>query len=1107
MKRNTFNQHIAQASWRDLFITEMGWNRPQGQEALPTITIDETDYDFTVVAQRNGFQILSCIVANIPNMSTCRKIDLKLRRQANDYIAIYSIPQTEHHLWACPLKQNEKRDMVIVEYATAVQADFLFSKMDAITFDINDATTIIDVRQRVSQAFAVNSEKITHEFYKSFRKQHKDFASFITGINDNVPLYDNKKQELNRDKLWYASVMLNRLMFCYFIQKKGFLNGDVDYLNHKLQQVQEENGRDQFFTSFYRIFLISLFHDGLNAPHHTPEWEHRFGRIPYLNGGMFDLHTLEQKYDNIDIADEAFSSLFEFFDTWQWHLDTRITATGKDINPDVLGYIFEQYINDRSAMGAYYTKEDITEYISKNCILPWVFDHVAESSSRDSFRPNGEIWSKLKVSGDRYIYDAVKQGYATDWRDKIPEDIACGLDTSTPNLLERRKEWNRPTPKSFALPTEIWRETVERLQRCDTLIGKITSGEICHINDFITYNLDIRSFTYDLLAHTSDHKLVANFYHALQQVTILDPTCGSGAFLFAALGILEPLYEVCILRMQEWNEQNPHLFKKELEEITRKYRSNIQYFIYKSIILRNLYGVDIMVEATEIAKLRLFLKMVAVVDVDRHADNMGLDPLPDIDFNIRCGNTLVGYATERQLENDLTGGDIFAVQEFRDKIEERLKIVSAAYEIFRQVQLTGDDDRSEYVKAKQDLRAELANLNDLLSHHMFAARGGKDYNEYLSTHQPFHWLAEFYNIIHDNGGFDVVIGNPPYVEYTKKDPKTQKAVCDYYKIRGYVTESCGNLYAFVIERSKVLTKIHSKLGLIIPSASICTPRMDRLLKLISRNSFVWISVWDERPSKLFDGVDQQLSIHIISRKEIPNNVAYITPMTHWAKIQRDFIFKKISYQQYPIEKRYAEVIAKIGNMKELLLLSKIGKESIAITQLPKGTTYTPIYYKNAGGRYWKLIKSFPTFYSSQKSDKTSTEKELLIPQNWVPAIVTIITSSLFYWYWRVVSNCRHLTNRELENFPIKVGLFENIQIRMLFKEYEADLRKNKQRTSTNNKNSGNITQDFYYVKLSKPIIDEIDKVLAKHYGFTEEELDFIINYDIKYRMGDELNNN
>ena len=241
--------------------------------------------------------------------------------------------------------------------------------------------------------------------------------------------------------------------------------------------------------------------------------------------------------------------------------------------------------------------------------------------------------------------------------------------------MERRSVWNTKTIEKFALPTEIWRETIERLQRCESILNKIQNGEITHINDFITYNLDIRSFVYDLLHNTDDHLFVLHFYKALQNVTILDPTCGSGAFLFAAMNILEPLYEVCIERMQEFNVQNPLWFKAELEEISNKYRSNIQYFIFKSIILRNLYGVDIMVEATEIAKLRLFLKMVAVVEVDKRADNLGLDPLPDIDFNIRCGNTLVGYATEEELNNDLTWGDMFANAEFKEKVESEMRLV------------------------------------------------------------------------------------------------------------------------------------------------------------------------------------------------------------------------------------------------------------------------------------------------------------------------------------------------------------------------------------------------------------------------------------------------
>ena len=87
---------------------------------------------------------------------------------------------------------------------------------------------------------------------------------------------------------------------------------------------------------------------------------------------------------------------------------------------------------------------------------------------------------------------------------------------------------------------------------------------------------------------------------------------------------------------------------------------------------------------------------------------------------------------------------------------------------------------------------------------------------------------------------------------------------------------------------------------------------------------------------------------------------------------------------------------------------------------------------------------------------------------------------------------------------IKIDFKDN-EIIILADKFEQSLKKTKRRVTTTSRATGQIEQDFYSVKLSKPIIDEIDKLLARHYGFTEEELDFIINYDIKYRMGDELN--
>src|SRR5205807_5271395 len=183
---------------------------------------------------------------------------------------------------------------------------------------------------------------------------------------------------------------------------------------------------------------------------------------------------------------------------------------------------------------------------------------------------------------------------------------------------------------------------------------KLAAGEVRDINELITLNIDIRQFAQDVIENCEDPELLRAFWHAIEKVTVLDPTCGSGAFLFAALNILEPLYEACLDRMEAFVGDLDRSGEKHRPEKFSDFRKvlghvaahpNRRYFIFKSIILNNLFGVDIMEEAVEICKLRLFLKLAAQVGPDTATDNLGIEPLPDIDFNINAGNTLVGFAT------------------------------------------------------------------------------------------------------------------------------------------------------------------------------------------------------------------------------------------------------------------------------------------------------------------------------------------------------------------------------------------------------------------------------------------------------------------------------
>lgn len=1095
MNKRIFQQLLLDGDFKELFISELGWNKWKVRAELLPISIDGTDYLFRTVADRNGLQIVVTEVDELPKASLIRRIDAQLRKQAQDYIAIYVLCNKHgHHQWVIPVKNVDKRDLVSIEYESPEKTDFLFSKMQDLEFDPAERTTIVDVKAAVHRAFSVNSEKITKDFYAGFRKEHKAFAKFIRGIDDELSEKDN------RNKQWYASVMLNRLMFCYFIQKKGFLNSNVNYLRDKLDWCRKERGENRFFSTFYRGFLTRLFSDGLNKPTHDWEFQQQFGRIPYLNGGMFDSHKIEREYAEIDIADEAFISLFSFFDKWQWHLDTRVTASGRDINPNVLGYIFEQYINDRAQMGAYYTKEDITEYIGRNTILPFLFDRVSKASKsmEKLFASDGWIWYQLQQSGDRYIFDAVKQGYTPDWRERIPENIAIGLDTTNPELLERRKDWNTKTPEPFALPTEIWRETIERLQRCEDILDKVRKGDITSINDFITYNLDIRQFLVDLInADDAPQSFIYNFYDALRSVTILDPTCGSGAFLFAAMNILEPLYYDCITRLEDIERKSPDT-QKALDEIKSKYRSNIHYFIYKSIILRNLYGVDIMAEATEIAKLRLFLKMVAVVDVQPLADNLGLDPLPDIDFNIRCGNTLVGYANAESIVKD-HNGDMFAIHDFEENVAAEMDKVARTFKLFKHLQLTQESEHhKEFIAAKHQLRDLLTSLNDTLNHHLHnAIASGIPYEEWLNSHQPFNWVAEFYDIIHGNGGFDVIIGNPPYVEYSK--------VRNEYQVTGIKCIDSGNLYAYVIERTLSFSHRGTRNGMIIQMSAFCTPRMASFQKMYFENAkFSSIAFFDDRPGKLFENLQHIRVVIPIIEVGMPTSLTATTGYAKFYSHCRNILFQNISYYLSQSSRKAFSVL-KIRTAIENSIAEKVWNMSKTIQYFESSSRNNNyVYYGYGYGYFGKILNKKSYFWGENVKESTGDKYYFINDEYDRDVFVGLLNSSLFYWFYINFSDGHNFTKTVIGAMPFEYGSCQRIKraVEILM----TDLEQCKGRKICNYKSTGRVEYDEYYPKLSKRYIDEIDKVLAKHYGFTDEELDFIINYDIKYRMGDELNN-
>ncbi len=1137
MNKEQFTEFIKSFDFKNLFIN-LGWDN--FNNILP-IAVDDMPFELKGMVEKRGFVIMLCSSAykgEIPLSNIRKKIERQICKYHQEHLIIYTDDAKTKQIWQYVVQEKDKPKRVReIPYNTNQDPESLYQRARGILFtlDEEEKITLVDVTNKFKDSFGKNTEKVTKKFYTEFKKHHTVFLDFIEGIDDVLANIDNK------NKQWYASLMLNRLMFCYFIQKRGYLDNNLNYLQDKLKNVKQKAGKNQFY-SFYREFLLQLFHQGLGQSEKFRKLTVELGKIPYLNGGLFDVHELEKQFPEINIKDNAFKKIFNFFDQWNWHLDTSVEATGKDINPDVIGYIFEKYINDRAAMGAYYTKEDITDYIGKNTIITFLFDKVKKDYPK-AFKPDTYIWTHLKNSEDTYIYDAVKKGIKEATKDNkepqkveelnIPENVAIGLDTAKPDLLERRKNWNTKTPNEFALPTEIWRETIERWKRYFEIKLKIKKGEISEINDFITYNLNIRQFIQDILENMEDPDLIRYFFKAILSITVLDPTCGSGAFLFAALNILEPLYEACIERMEQFTAEESRKYKffhEVLAEVNSQEHPNLQYYIYKSIILNNLYGVDIMHEAVEIAKLRLFLKMVGAVDIDVKKSNFGLEPLPDIDFNIRVGNTLVGFATEEELKtalmNDPNGQIRMGWENNFNKFDEQCKIVSKTYKHFQDSQMIVDKGEESHHDAKQELQKRLDDLNDNLNEYLastysiikYEDMGGnteliptenrlkqhtKQYDKWLESHQPFHWFAEFYEIINNRGGFDVVIGNPPYVEYSSIKKK-------HYSINKFITEKCGNLYTYVIEITYKITRIKGYIGFIVQLPIVCTDRMKPIQKLcIDCSQKLWFSNFDDRPGKLFDGLEHiRASILLSCKKENIDAKIYSTIYNRWYSENREQLFSLINYSKVNNFILNGS-IPKIGNRISTSIFSKINKSQPLSNFLSQKANQYPLYYHNAPQYFIRAMKSPPYFRNKKNGECISGHVKIIFvkQKEFIDIVITLLNSSFYYWWFILHSNCRDFIKREIETIPISVDTMtqeKKIKLRSLCNILIKSYDNNKTRKEIFFKNSGKVIYDEYYPKSSKHIIDKIDIVIAEHYGFTEEELDFIINYDIKYRMGKEL---
>jgi len=319
--------------------------------------------------------------------------------------------------------------------------------------------------------------------------------------------------------------------------------------------------------------------------------------------------------------------------------------------------------------------------------------------------------------------------------------------------------------------------------------------------------------------------------------------------------------------------------------------------------------------------------------------------------------------------------------------------------------------------------------------------------------------------------YDIIIGNPPYVEDSKSDTVPLKRY--------------GNVYANVLDNASNCLATNGVIGFIIPLSYISTPRMKKIRNiLINKLSEQYILSYCDRPDCLFPSVHQKLSI-LIAKHRAGNEETkiYTGNYQFWYKEERNDLFKNVPAILNMFSKE--EYIPKLGSVYDQQVYRKVTENHTSLfTLLNEGDV--PVYL-NMRAAFW--IKAF------REEHNTGEYKNYGCSSNELANLsFCILNSSIFWWYWIGVSDCWHITNKELKGFAVPyIDDFEKVNV--LAKKLENKLENTKQYVGTKQ------TEYEYKHKDCIDEIHEIDDLVCQLYGLTEEEKIHIKNFGFRYRVG------
>jgi len=677
---------------------------------------------------------------------------------------------------------------------------------------------------------AFNVEPVSTEFFSRYKQFHLNFIDSIIENSESYLIFTKERtdkgffsdgieitKETERDVHNFVKRLMGRLVFLYFLQKKHWLaatdktykDGDTNFLYNLFNGIY--GAIDQ--NNYYRDWLCKVFFEALNEPNRTNDVftlpNGKMYCFPYLNGGLFDESQEPEGHRNINIPAYLFKSLFDFFNSYNF---TIYENSPEDhtiaVDPEMLGHIFENLLEDNKDNGTFYTPKNIVHYMCQESLIEYLHTHITNISRKQT---------------EALIKDAVY--------------------------------------------SEIDNATLENIEKY------------------------------------------------IDKVKICDPAIGSGAF---PMGLLQEIFNL-----------------KALIHYKLGYKVWSPATIKQNIIQNSIYGVDLEIGAVDIARLRFWLSLVVDEELPK--------PLPNLDYKIMQGNsllenfegisladildiklpmvsqveldfgadyekdiTLFDYATKEDIRTRLN--KFFSPEQWQKEHNEKVDKQKVKNEInniieqkihtkicfekdklnrstrkFEQIyNIKTDADLSKLRKNSQDVKKYIANKTRL-------EKLNRTEEELISfqtkEERPyFLWHLFFYDVF-ENGGFDIVIGNPPYVDIKALDKNYVNLLFQLYD----TTENRINLYSIFLEQGWSLLNKRGVLCYINPNSLLVNSSYTKIRLLLVNNIEKLIKL----PDKVFKKAIVETMI-ILAKKEKKGELVL---GAHY-KNDEEIIFDKLKFQEF-----------------------------------------------------------------------------------------------------------------------------------------------------------------------------------------------------------------